>query len=207
MTINKNEYLICPCRVASIPYWKAKTITVPDDMSIVHQDDLNEIKYQNCIDEPYFRLIHLLQDLSEQKLPQGYSLCNATLNEFVTHINSCYNSIGVTESYLQNYKTHPVYDSTLWLAVKYDITGEIVATGIAELDQDLKEGILEWVQVSEKHRGNGLGKYIVLELLWRMKDKAKFVTVSGQCNNPTNPERLYRKSGFTGTDVWHILKR
>lgn len=28
MTINKNEYLISPCKVASIPYWKAKSITL-----------------------------------------------------------------------------------------------------------------------------------------------------------------------------------
>jgi len=54
MTINKNEYLICPCRVASIPYWKAKTITVPDDMSIVHQDDWNEIEYQELICKGWF---------------------------------------------------------------------------------------------------------------------------------------------------------
>lgn len=40
-----------------------------------------------------------------------------------------------------------------------------------------------------------------------MKDKAKFATVSGQCGNPANPEGLYRKGGFTGSDVWHILRK
>ena len=53
----------------------------------------------------------------------------------------------------------------------------------------------------------GLGKYVVSELLWRMKERATFVTVSGQCNNPTNPEVLYRKCGFTGSDVWHVLRK
>ncbi len=207
MTINKSEYIINPCRTASIPYWKAKSITIPDGMSIVHQDEFKKTDYQNCKDEPYFRLIHLLQDLSKPLLPQGYSLYNATLDEFAAHINSCYSGFGITASDLQNYTIHPVYESSLWLAAKSDKTGEIVATGIAELDHELDEGILEWIQVSEKHRGCGLGKYVVLELLWRMKDKAKFATVSGQCNNPTNPERLYRKCGFTGSDVWHILRR
>ena len=82
-----------------------------------------------------------------------------------------------------------------------------MATGIAELDREIGEGVLEWIQVSKSHRGCGLGSYIVSQLLWRMKDKARFVTVSGQCYNPTNPEGLYRKCGFTGNDVWHILRK
>ena len=99
-----------------------------------------------------------------------------------------------------------MYASSLWLAVRDDKTGKIVATGIAELDCECNEGILEWIQVSENYRGCGLGSYIVAELLWRMKDIAQFATVSGQCNNPANPERLYRKCGFTGNDVWHIFQ-
>lgn len=207
MIINKNEYLICPCKVSSIPYWKATSITVPDGMCIVHQDNFNIIEYQHYIDEPYFRLIHSLQDLSIQVLPQGYSLCNATLKDFSEHINSCYNGIGVTEADLRDYTARPVYDSALWFAIKDNQTDEVVATGIAELDKEIGEGVLEWIQVSEQHRGYGLGKYVVSELLWRMKERATFVTVSGQCNNPTNPEALYRKCGFTGSDVWHVLRK
>ena len=205
MTISKNEYLICPCKASSIPYWKAKSITVPDGMSIVHQDNFNKLEYQHYIDEPYFRLIHSLQGLSVQVLPQGYSLRKATLKDFAEHINSCYSKIGVTEADLRDYTTRPVYDSALWLAIKDNQTDKVVATGIAELDKEIGEGVLEWIQVSEQHRGCGLGKYVVLELLWRIKDNAKFATVSGQCNNPTNPEALYCKCVFTGSDVWHIL--
>ena len=42
MTFSKNEYLICPCKVSSIPYWKSKSITVPDGMCIVHKDNFNK---------------------------------------------------------------------------------------------------------------------------------------------------------------------
>lgn len=207
MTIDKNEYLICPCKAASIPYWKAKSIVIPDGMCIVHRDNFNQMEHQHFIDEPYFRLMHNLQNLAIQVLPQGYSLYNASLKDFAQHINGCYSKIGVTESDLQNYTTRPVYDSALWLAVKDDQTNEVVATGIAELDKEIGEGILEWIQVSEPYRGCGFGKYVVSELLWRMKGKAKFATVSGQCNNSTNPEAVYRKCGFTGFDVWHVLRR
>lgn len=47
----------------------------------------------------------------------------------------------------------------------------------------------------------------LLELLHRMKSEANFATVSGQCNNPSSPEQLYRRCGFQGDDIWHILRK
>ena len=205
--ISINEYLTNPCKIASIPYWKAKSITVPDSMKILHEDEYDKAEYQHYIDEPYFRLIHNLKGLCKPELPQGYSLCTVVLSEYAVHINSCYDRIGITEEELRSYTFRPVYDAALWLAVKDERTGTIVATGIAELDREIGEGVLEWIQVSQGHRGKGLGRYIVSELLWRLTSKAGFATVSGQCNNATNPEKLYRKCGFTGSDVWHILRK
>ena len=204
--ITKEQYLSDPCKAASIPYWKAKSITVPDSMLILHRYEYDSTDYQNYIAEPYFRLFHDLKNLSKPILPQGYSLCTATLSECAAHISSCYDWIGINEGELRSYTLRPVYDAALWIAVRDARTGNIVATGIAELDREIGEGVLEWIQVSQNHRGKGLGRYIVSELLWRMKDKVDFVTVSGQCNNPTNPEALYRKCGFFGNDVWHILR-
>ena len=205
--LTKERYLADPCKAASIPYWKAKSITVPDGMKILHQDEYDNAENKHFADEPYFRLIHNLKGLADPVLPQGYSLCTGTLSEYAAHISSCYEEIGITEEELQRYTLRPVYDAALWLAVKETHTGTIVATGIAELDREIGEGILEWIQVSQSHRGKGLGRYVVSELLWRLKSKAGFATVSGQCNNATNPERLYRKCGFTGNDVWHILRK
>ena len=205
--LSKDQYLADPCKTASIPYWKAQSIAIPDGMKILHQDEYDYAENQHFVDEPYFRLIHNLKDLAEPVLPQGYSLCTATLSEYAAHINSCYDGIGITEEELRSYTFRPVYDAALWLAVKDERTGTIVATGIAELDREIGEGILEWIQVSQGHRGKGLGGYIVLELLRRMKYRADFVTVSGQCSNLTNPERIYRKCGFTGNAVWHVLKK
>ena len=204
--ITKEQYLADPCKAVSIPYWKAKTITIPDGMRILHQDEYDSTKYQNYIDEPYFRLFHDLKGLSKPVLTQGYTLCSVPLAEYAEHISSCYDGIGITEEELSQYLLRPVYDAALWLTVKDDQTGAIAATGIAELDREIGEGVLEWIQVSKGYRGKGLGSFIVSELLWRMKDKIVFVTVSGQCNNPTNPGRLYRKCGFTGNDTWHILR-
>ena len=205
--ITKEEYLKNPCSASSIPYWKAKSITIPDGMKILHQDEYDDGENQRFVDEPYFRLIHNLKGLAEPVLPQDYSLCTATLSEYAAHISSCYDGIGISEGELRSYTLRPVYDAALWLAVKETHTGTIVATGIAELDREIGEGALEWIQVSQRHRGKGLGRYVVSELLRRLKSKAGFATVSGQCNNATNPEILYRKCGFSGNDVWHILRK
>ncbi len=205
--VDIKDYLKNPCGELSIPYWKAKQFSIPDGIKILHHNEFNETEYLQFIDERYFRLKHDLKDLLVPQLPQGYSLCDASLSDFVRHINQCYNDININEAELQSYIARPVYVSSLWLAVKDNKTGDIVATGIAELDGECGEGVLEWIQVSKNHRGRGLGSYIVTELLWRMKHIAQFVTVSGQCENPTNPEGLYRKCGFRGSDVWHILKK
>lgn len=204
--VTKKQYLENPCRAASIPYWKAVCISIPDNMKIVHDREFNTELLKRYIDEPYFRLRHCMLEVKPVSLPEGYSLYEASISDFVDHINSCYEDIGITVSEMQNYLTREQYNSDLWLAVKEDCKGRIVATGIAELDREIDEGVLEWIQVSKEYRRCGLGSYLVLELLWRMKKTARFVTVSGRCENTDNPEALYRKCGFCGNDVWHILR-
>lgn len=205
--ITKSQYLANPCRAASIPYWKAKSMILPEGLLIIHNDDFRPSEYAQYTDEPYFRLFHSLKHLSPPQIPEGFRLCDITLKEFADHINSCYDGIGVSESELHGCTMCPVYDAALWLAVKDVRSGAVAATGIAELDRETGEGILEWIQVSQAYRRCGLGRYLVSELLWRMRDRADFATVSGQCGNPSNPEQLYRTCGFTGTDIWHILRK
>lgn len=205
--VNREGYIENPCRASSLPYWKSRTISVPDHMKILHHDDFDPALWQDFADESYFRLLHDLRNLKAPSLPEDFSVCAASVEDFADHINSCYPDIGVSVVQLQEYTTRPTYRPVLWLAVKDDYSGKIVATGIAELDQEVEEGVLEWIQVSENYRGRGLGQFLVLQLLHRMVGTATFVTVSGKCHNPSNPEKLYRKCGFAGDDVWHILQK
>lgn len=200
-------YLENPCRAASIPLWKARRIAVPPHMKILHEEVFDPMLLQDYRDEPYFRLYHTLQDPTPPTLPEGFSLCLAETEELARQIDSCYTDLSMTVEGLCSYTAHPVHDPDLWVAIRNDHTGEIVASGIAELDSEIGEGILEWIQVSEGYRGRGLGTAIVLELLRRMTGKAVFATVSGRCHNPTCPEGLYRACGFAGNDIWHILTK
>ena len=115
-----DNYLKNPCLSLSIPYWKAKNISVPDNMKIVHESGFSAELLKEYEDETYFRLYHSMKKLTKPE-PEGYD--------------------------------------------------------------------------------------IIKELLWRGREYAKFATVSGKVENKTKPEALYRKCGFIGNDVWHILRK
>ena len=53
-----DEYLKCPCRMLSIPFWKAKSITIPSNMLIVHDSDFQSKYLDDYCDNIYFRLYH-----------------------------------------------------------------------------------------------------------------------------------------------------
>ena len=202
-------YLSDPCGVSSLPFWKTETVTVPHFLSIVRDDEYmqNESEYAAYTDEPYFKLVHQMRDLQIPILPDGFSIENIGIAGFAHHIGECYADGGISDEDLKKYINHPVYDPMLWIAVKDNQTEKTVATGIAELDTRIGEGILEWIQVSPKYRRMGLGEFVVNELLYRMKGKADFVTVSGKVNNKTNPLALYEHCGFSEIVIWHVLTK
>ena len=207
--ISLKNYLQNPCATLSIPYWKAKSITIPDNVKIVHDREfVNDFLYENN-DEPYFRLYHDMQDLSQAMLTD-YDIVTASVNDIdiiVSIINNSYTDLQVSAEQMKSYNKTPVYCPDLWILVKEKSTGNCVGCGIADFDPEAEELILEWIQVLPQYRGKGIGSAIVKELLWRGRKLAKFATVSGKVNNATKPELLYRKCGFVGDDVWHILTK
>ena len=200
-------YLSDPCGASSLPFWKTETVTIPRSLKIVRNDEYKQSEYAAYTDEPYFKLIHRMRNLQKPVLPDGFSIENLSIPAFARHIGECYADGGISEADLTEYKNHLVYNPALWLAVKDSLTGNIVATGIAELDPRIGEGILEWIQVSPKYRKQGFGTFVVNELLHRMKGKADFCTVSGKVNNKTNPLALYECCGFSEKVIWHVLSK
>ena len=193
------EYINNPCRSLSIPYWKQKSITVPDNIKIVHND--------GYIDEPYFRLYHDLQTIQSTSIDDVEIVMGAVemIDVFVNIINRSYSDLSVTKEQMESYRNTPVYSPDLWVVLK-EKKGDYVGCGIADYDKIAGELILEWIQVIPSCRGRGYGQYIVNALLSRAR-QAKFATVSGKVNNTTHPEKMYRKCGFKGNDIWHILRK
>lgn len=201
-----SEYLESPCSKLSIPYWKNMVITVPENIKIVHQNDFSDKFLDEYCDERYFRLIHYLDNVDD-KMINGFSVRTAELTDIsliVEIINKSYTDLATSYEQIISYTKTQVYDNNLWILVYEIKTNHIVGCGIADYDSEAKEGILEWIQVLPEYRDRKIGQLIVNQLLCRMKN-ADFATVSGKVDNVTNPERVYRKCGFVGDDVWHIL--
>lgn len=206
--MDAREYLADPCGSASLAFWKAERVAVPDNMRIVRDDEFDAARFSPWRDERYFKLCRELTDTKAPALPEGYLPADADPAALARHICACYDAEGVTAAELEEYRAHPVYDPSLWLAVAEREGGAIVASGIAELDRRIGEGVLEWIQVSPAHRRRGLGAYIVRELLHRMKNAgAVFATVSGKADSASNPLSLYNACGFGDKVVWHILRK
>lgn len=203
--MNPDDYKRDPCGASSLPFWKTNSISIPPSMMIVRDDRFTD-STDSCCDTPYFKLVHQLHGVTSFMLPPGFSLVSADESSYAAHISRCYEKERVSADELTRYKDRPVYDPDLWIALKDNHIGEIAATGIAELDQSIREGVLEWIQVSPEYRRRGLGRFLVNELLFRMKGKADFVTVSGRMDHQTNPFALYRSCGFQDPVIWHVIQ-
>lgn len=206
--ISLTEYLKDPCGTLSIPYWKNKNIITPEHIKIVHKNNYNAEIFLDFTDEKYFRLIHRLENIKAFSLDDFYVRTAAPedIPLIADLINKSYTDISVSCEQISALTQLEVYNKNLWI-IAYDKNGFAVGCGIADFDGEAKEGVLEWIQVLPEYRGNKIGRLIVNELLCRMAGKADFATVSGKVDNASKPEILYRKCGFTGDDVWHILCR
>lgn len=58
--VSLQDYLADPCGTLSIPYWKAKRISVPPGMDIVHHSRFCPQMAQGRSHSSFFRLIHRL---------------------------------------------------------------------------------------------------------------------------------------------------
>ena len=206
--ITKEQYISNPCGVCATAYWKNSCFNKPDNIRLIHERDMHSVA-QNARTEKYFRLIHNLRDMDAATLSDEYSFQTVdikTQKESVAHfINRCYEDMDIRPEHIDKWTKYSVFDNTLWVFIYENASVSPVALGIADFDKNVREGSLEWIQVLPQKRGHGLGKAVVSELLLRLKDKASFVTVSGQTDNKTNPESLYRECGFTGNDYWYVV--
>ena len=72
--MEKEVYLANPCKASSLPFWKTNLINIPDNMTIVLEEDRTGIDARGYVDERYFRLIHHMNDIKKPLLDNRYEL-------------------------------------------------------------------------------------------------------------------------------------
>lgn len=211
--MNIDKYRENPCRLSALPYWKSISFKIPSNMSVVHNDEYLDDLDSLSLDTLYFRLKHNLKSIEEVCLddPFKYQKVNINslndLNEVVSIINKCYTDIKVNLEQVISWTKLEVFNENLWIFIIDTNTQQPIGLGIAELDKEVREGMLEWIQILPEYRGLRLGKALVTQLLLNISNQVDFVTVSGKVDNKTNPEKLYRRCGFEGKDIWHVIIR
>lgn len=207
MAYDKADYLADPIGTSALAYWK-RHHPIPSRIKVYHERDYRPELAEGKQVERYFRLIHLLSYIRPYTIPEGMILRQLTKEDdeaLVRQIRQAYHDQGISvdQTKLQSWKEFPVYYPKGWLGLFQD--DELVASIICEVDPEIKEGIVDWLQVSYKYQGQGFGKLILLAALHRLKEVVDFVTVSGSLENENYPEAVYRKCGFIGQDIWYIV--
>ncbi len=207
--ISIEKYKQNPCEALSIPYWKATDMIIPDNIKIIHNKNYDESLLKEYTDKQFFRLIHRLIDIPDFS-NDNYTyetLSKEKTDELVEMINASYThtDVFVSADYVNSLTKTKAYFPKLWIGA-FD-KNKLVGSIICDLDTEIGEGIIEWLQVLPEYRGRGIAPALVCKALNIMKTNARFCTVSGECDNITNPESVYRKCGFIGNDIWHILTK
>lgn len=138
--ITLTEYLNNPCGTLSIPYWKAKNITIPPDMKILHGKDFSADILSDYTDDKYFRLYHSLKEIPKI-IANDFEITTAThkdIKAIVQIINKSYTDISVNKELIKSYTKTPVYNAELWVMVKEKASSEYVGCGIADFDTETK---------------------------------------------------------------------
>ncbi len=180
--------------------------------ALLHQDYLETVPIEHfAMRRPYFRIIHRNRAIPAVKLPAGFRIVNVNMDTeadaVAELIGKCYDNLHPSAESVRSWINHPVFDRDSWIWVIDEKKNTPVGLGIAEVDSTIPEASLEYMQVLPEYRRRGLGKGIVLELLSRLHGRVAFTTVSGEVDNRTNPEVLYRRAGFRGDDVWWLFRR
>jgi len=178
--------------------------------AVIHQDFLDAPTVAGFAQfRSFYRLICHQADLPAPELPDGFRFAEVVSSSdeaqvVATHIEQ---AGGHSLAAVQDWLRSPAFASDLWLWIIDEDAGQPAGIAIAELDPQIREASLLWVQVFPDYQARGLGRCAVRELLRRIGGRALFTTVSGEVEDRDNPGAFFRRCGFTGQDVWWYLSR
>ena len=202
--IDRETYLSDPCGTLSIPYYKAVRMTPPAQLRIVHDRRFDGRVRPDETDTRYFRLRHALTHIDEPAVPRGCTLrvmTQADAAQLSRLLSACWPGDWDQKA------AAILQDAFAYAPAQIGLLEgkTLVGCCLGAFDAECREGTIEWLAVHPTYRGRGVGRAAVNACLGALREAATFTTVSGQVENPTNPLALYRRCGFTGEDIWHVI--
>jgi len=203
-------------------YWNQKRTLFGDvwgkdqsfNLVLIHQDYIHAVPLEEFYNhQKFFRLQYQGTSVEEVDLPVGLQFTSVDFDNEQEYqqaadlIAACYPKLNPGPSEINEWRNHPVFAPKLWFWIVDQRDKRPAALAIGELDPAVPEASLEWIQVHPDYQGIGLGGCLVSEMIRRVQDDVTLITVSGRIDEPDSPEEFYRRYGFTGDDVWWILRR
>jgi len=201
-------------------YWDAQHIWTPaappallvaPALAVVHSRYASHLTLSSDYTIQRFFRLSLSGNLAEIGLPERFAFEPVKLPEqsalVAEVIGRSYVHLRPTQDEVVRWLGEPVFAPDLWEWITDRRINQPAGLGIAELDTRVGEASLEWIQVLPEFRGQGLAKALVSHLVARIAGRVPLITVSGEADNPSDAEYLYRRCGFHGQDVWWIVRR
>jgi hypothetical protein len=101
----------------SIPYWKSNSITLTDNIKIVHESEFDSSYLMEYDDVEYFRLYHPLQNIDKINLTdiRIETSKSSDIPAIAGVINKSYIDISVINEQILGYTKTGVYLDDLWV--------------------------------------------------------------------------------------------
>ena len=205
----RDRYQENPCGYSALPLYKEIRLD-PSKARVVHEGKLlkKELKDQDYL--RFFRLKHDLSIIKKQQL-DGYGVRYVDIDKDLILveeiIEESYKDLRLRQEELRRMIKDRVFDPSLWIFLVEEKTKKEVGLIIGQYDKVVGEVVVDWMQILPAYRGKGLGKMLLSYLLRHAPKDAIFATVSGDKDNPSSPESLYRACGFKGDDVWYVYPK
>ena len=199
-------YLADPCGTLSIPYYKMIRMQMPPQLRVVHDRAFDGALDPGETHRRYFRLLHTLSRLETPLLPPDYALRRIDERhspQLASLLGSCYPGKWDAVAALGLLRDPFAY-APLNIGA-YTSDGILVGCCLGAFDAQCREETIEWLAVHPAHRRRGLACALVNTCLKALAGVAGFAAVSGEMDNPSHPLAVYRRCGFTGNDVWHVI--
>ena len=141
--MEKLEYITDPARACFLSYHKNENTELPSNMRVVRGDDYKPELYKGFDDTVYTKLILRDKQIDEPVYPEGFKLVTPTKEQLTAHIAQCFPD-GETPDSIDLWR----YMEYFMVALVDVTTGRIVASAAADVDFGVKEGSIDWVEVS-----------------------------------------------------------
>ena len=185
-----NKYLASPTAMLPSTRLRSQNILNNPKIKVLSEGEFGD-KYNNTKYLDYYKVVNRFENEYEtSELIKNISEVNS--EEIVNVINKAFGKEKVSVNDIDALKSRNTYHKDLWLGLYEE--ENLVGILIGDIDNQIKEGSIEYLAVLPEYQNMGFGKKLVNHALSLMKGYAKICTVFSRSDN--NYQKLHKSKAF-----------